>query len=398
MLSITSNKLVLFLFFGSVFWMATGMLWDGDGDMRLVPLVVSLAIASIFNFRLRVIKENFRNSFWVKLLAINGFFGLVAYELYGFNSRELRATLIMLVFFLVTPKSLYTKRYMQWFLLVASVSCGLYGYYYQFAVKLERGYWPINAIPFATICGLVSISSLGLLFTKFEEKNKALLFVSFALSLVGVILSQSRGPLIALMVLLFFLVFYFTYKKVRFFSVFALLGTALVVGGVCNIPLVQERIEKTIHEYHLVREGNFNSSIGIRLKMVVVGVDLWSKRPIIGFGTNIKEEFDQMESEKLITPYFNRLISMTFHNGYLDKFVLYGILGGGIFLAFLIYPIWKSRYYSIEEGSALLWVPALFVAVCNLSDAPFINAQAAIYYMFIIGSVTMMLSNEKEIV
>lgn len=123
---------------------------------------------------------------------------------------------------------------------------------------------------------------------------------------------------------------------------------------------------------------------------------LWKEKPIFGYGKEIKNEFDRLEAEKAITPWFNRLISMTFHNGYLDKFVLYGIPGGLIFLTFLFYPIYLSRQYSLKEGSALLWAPALFMILCNLTDAPFINAQATIYYMFIIGAVSMMLKNEKE--
>lgn len=398
MLNITKNKLILFLFLASTLWMATGMLWDGDGDMRLVPIVLVLALVSVFTFRFNVIKENFKDSFWIKLLAVNSLFGLLAYEFYGFNSRELRATLVMLFLFLMSPKDFFTKNAMQWFLFFSSLSCSLYSYYYQFYEHLFRGSWPINAIPFATICGLVSISSLGLLIANFKEKNKVLLCVAFSLSLVGLLLSQSRGPLIAFMLVVFILISYASFRRNKVLSILVVFGASIVVWGVFKLPILQNRVEWTVKEYHLIQEGNFNSSIGLRIQMLKIGADLWHQSPILGFGTDIKQEFDRLESEKIITQDVNRLISMTFHNGYLDKFVLYGVLGGGIFLAFLIYPMWKSRYYSIEEGSALLWVPALFVAVCNLSDAPFINAQAAIYYMFIIGSVTMMLSNEKEIV
>ena len=158
MLELTNRKkLTSLLFLAPVIWMATGMLWDGDGDMRLVPLVLVIAVISIALFRFEVIKDNFKNSFWVKLLLINGLFGSIAYEIYGFDSRELRATLVILIFLLVTPKYIFNKKNMQWLLLISSISCALYGYYFQIYNYVPRGYWPINAIPFATICGLVSI-------------------------------------------------------------------------------------------------------------------------------------------------------------------------------------------------------------------------------------------------
>ncbi|EEX95085.1 putative O-antigen ligase [Vibrio orientalis CIP 102891 = ATCC 33934] len=393
---INNRKAVSLLFLAPVLWITTGMLWDGDGDMRLVPIVLVIAALSLFVFRFAIIKDNLKSSFWVKLLFINGLFGALAYEVYGFDSRELRATLVMLFLFLTTPKNFYTKSAMQWLLFIASISCSSYSYYYQINVSLFRGEWPINAIPFATICGLVSISSLGLLLTRFEEKNTIVLIVAVTLSMAGLLLSQSRGPLIALIVVVFLLLLYVSYRKNWALCVLTLLCLVVGVGGLFKLPVIQDRIERTIQEYHLIEQGHLNSSIGVRLQMVGIGIELWQRNPMLGYGKDIKIEFDKLEYEKRITPSLNRLISMTFHNGYVDKFVLYGLLGGLIFLTFLFYPIWKARQYTIERGAVLLWAPALFVAICNFSDAPFINSQAAIYYMFIIGSVTMILSNEKE--
>lgn len=395
---INKNKLTPLLFLAPVIWMATGMLWDGDGDMRLVPIVLAITAISIFLFRFDVIKDNFKNSFWIKLLFINGFFGVIAYKIYGFDSRELRATLSICVLLLVTPKSLYTKKAMQWFLFVAAVSCALYGYYYQIHINYLRNDWPVNAIPFATICGLISISSISLIVSDFNGKNFLLLIFACFLSMTGLLLSQSRGPLIATIVIVSCLYLYVSYRKSKALTICVLISIFTFTWGISKLPVIQERIEVTIGEYNLIQQGDYGTSVGIRLQMLEIGVDLWKVRPLFGFGKDIKSEFDRLESEKRITPAVNRLISMTFHNGYMDKFVLYGVVGGIIFLTFIIYPIWKSKEFALEGGSSLLWAPALFVSICNLSDAPFINAQAAIYYMFIVGSVTMILSNEKEIV
>ena len=399
MLEFTNRKkLTSLLFLTPIIWMSTGMLWDGDGDMRLVPIVLIVAVVSIALFRFEIVKGNFKNSFWIKLLLVNSLFGLLAYEIYGFDSRELRATLIVLFMFLFTPRKYYTKSMMQWFLLASSFSCLFYSLYYQVYIDLDRGHWPINAIPFATICGLILFTSIGLILTGFEGKVRRLLFLSVFLSLISLILTQSRGPLIAQFVVFSIFTIIYSYSKERKVVIFVLFCFILSSYLVVKLPLVQSRVESTIQEYHRIQDGDFGSSIGIRFQMIDIGKELWLKKPLVGYGKDIKLEFDRLEQEGRITPNVNRLISMTFHNGYLDKFVMYGSLGGGIFLTFLIYPIWLSRFYTIKNGSSLLWGPALFILICNFSDAPFINAQAAIYYMFIIGSVTMMLSNEREIV
>ncbi|PMK05050.1 O-antigen ligase family protein [Vibrio sp. 10N.261.55.A7] len=392
----SNNKFIQLLFSLPVLWMTTGMLWDGDGDMRLVPIVLVLALVSILLFRFEIIRDNFKNSFWIKLLLVSGLFGAIAYKIYGFDSRELRATLAILVLLLVTPRDFYTKKVMQWILLAAASSCALYGYYYQLHVSLGRGAWPINAIPFATICGLVGIASLGLIVTNFKEKRIVFLLISLTCSVVGLLLSLSRGPFIAMIVVFFLLLLYASFKRSKKLSVCVLVFLSTVIFGISQFSVVQERIEHTIKDYRLIQKGVYGSSIGIRLKMVNIGANLWQKKLILGYGKDIKQEFDRLESEKRISPSFNRLISMTFHNGFIDKFVMYGVIGGAIFLTFLLYPIILSRRYSIENGSALLWPPALFIAICNVSDAPFINAQAAIYYMYLIGFVSFMLMNQKE--
>lgn len=393
---IKNNKYAPMLFLVPTIWMTTGMLWDGNGDMRLVPIVLVVAAFSIFFFRFEAIIENFKSSFWIKLLFINGMFGAVAYGFYGFDSRELRATLIILVLLLVTPQYFYTKKAMQWGLFFAAVSCSIYGYYYQVYNYLPRSHWPINAIPFATICGLISISSLGILLTSFKDKSIFIIFLSIAFSVMGLLLSHSRGPLIAVLLVMSLLFFYISFRKSIALSIYVLIGLIVAILGFSKLPIVQERIDSTAREYHLVKMGDYSTSVGVRLQMLLIGTELWKDKPILGYGKEIKHEFNRLESEKRINSKVNRLISMTFHNGYVDKFVLYGVFGGLIFLMFLAYPIWLSIKYSFQSGAALLWPPALFVAICNLSDAPFINAQAAIYYMFIIGSVTMMLSSEKE--
>ncbi|WGW00488.1 O-antigen ligase family protein [Vibrio sp. YMD68] len=391
-----NNKFIQLLFILPVLWMTTGMLWDGDGDMRLVPIVLVLALVSIFFFRFEIIKDNFKNSFWIKLLLVSGLFGAIAYKIYGFDSRELRATLAILVLLLVTPRDFYTKNVMQWMLLVAACSCALYGYYYQVHVYMDRGSWPINAIPFATICGLVGIFSLGLIVAHFKEKSVVILFASFSFSVVGLLLSQSRGPLISMLVIVFLLLLYVSSRRSKKLSVYVLVCLSAITLGISQLSFVQQRVEYTVQEYRLIQKGEYGSSVGVRLRMLNMGVELWQKKPILGYGKDIKQEFDRLESEKRISPIFNRYISMTFHNGYIDKFVMYGVVGGVIFISFLLYPIILSRRFSIENGSALLWPPALFIAVCNFSDAPFINAQAAIYYMYLIGFVSFMLMNQKE--
>ena len=214
--------------------------------------------------------------------------------------------------------------------------------------------------------------------------------------MIGLLLSQSRGPLISILLVVSLSLLYVSFKKNKSLSVYVLIGLILSTLSFSQLPIVQGRIDSTVREYNLIKAGDYSTSIGIRLQMLLIGNELWKSKPILGYGKNIKKEFNRLESEKRINSTVNTLISMTFHNGYVDKFVLYGVLGGSIFLMFLAYPIWLSREYSFQNGAALLWPPALFVAICNISDAPFINAQAAIYYMFIIGSVTMMLSNEKD--
>ncbi|WP_367987867.1 O-antigen ligase family protein [Vibrio sp. NTOU-M3] len=392
--TISKDKITSFIFYLPILWISTGMLWDGDGDMRLVPIVLFVVMISLFLFKFENIKINFKNNFWIKLLLISASFGGVCYLYYGFDSRELRATLVVFFIFLVTPIHFFSIKTIQIFIFIASLTCALYVFNYQFLNHSSRAVWPINAIPFATISGLISIVSFVFLLHK--NTNNFKLLTSMILSFSGVVLSQSRGPLLSIMFVFFSIALLFLFVKNKKHTVWLLFIFIFLGFSLTKIPLISQRLESTYSEYHKIKNGDLNTSIGIRLQMQKIAFDLWRIKPIFGYGKDIKKEFNRLQSENVINSRVNWLISMTFHNGYLDKFVLYGIPGGLIFLNFLFYPIYLSRQYSLKEGSALLWAPALFMILCNLTDAPFINAQAAIYYMFIIGAVSMMLKNEKE--
>ncbi|MGD8111344.1 O-antigen ligase family protein [Vibrio sp. TRT 17S01] len=394
--TINKDKLISILFSIPILWMATGMLWDGDGDMRLVPIVLLVVMISLLFLKIDNIKKNFKNNFWLKLILINSSFGVIAYLCYGFDSRELRATLVVLFLFLAMPIDLLSKKNIRYFIFISSLTCFLYGFYFQVLNHSARGVWPINAIPFATISGLISIISFVSLFSKNEKNNYFISLMSLIFSFGGIILSQSRGPLLSVMIIFFVITFLFLFVKKKKHTVVFIFSFIFISFCLTKVPLISQRLDNTYDEYNKIRVGNLNTSIGMRFQMQNIAFELWKQKPILGYGKNIKREFARLEKKKIITPKVYRLISMTFHNGYLDKFVLYGIPGGLIFLTFLFYPIYLSRQYSLKEGSALLWAPALFMILCNLTDAPFINAQAAIYYMFIIGAVSMMLKNEKE--
>ncbi|UUM30485.1 O-antigen ligase family protein [Vibrio japonicus] len=395
--SISKDKLVTGVFFIPLIWMATGMLWDGDGDMRLVPIVLLSMVVSISFYKFKYVALNLKNNFWIKLLVVSGVFGTIAYFTYGFDSRELRATLVVLFLLLILPNNFYQQRYFQWFLLLSSISCALYGYKFQFLTGSARGYWPINAIPYATICGLVLISSLGLLISKYHGKLILTVCTSSLLSFFGLVLSQSRGPLISIFVVLFFLIFLLFFFRSKLTLVVSLSFLVLCGFFLSKTSLVNDRISSTYNEYESIKRGEFNTSIGIRLQMYSIAFDLWKEKPILGYGKKIKDRFDELEREGTITPYVNKLVSMTFHNGYLDKFVLYGFFGGVVFLLFIIFPIYLSFQYSLQEGGFLLWGPAVFFSLCNLTDAPLINAQAAVYYLFFIGFSVLMLKKKEDV-
>lgn len=370
-----------------LFWIATGMFWFSGGDKTLVAFVLVSAIVSLLRNGLRTIIDNWNNGYWLKIVFTYATYAVVSYYYYDFGSRELRASLVALVYLATLPRASLSFQRFKWIVLLASINCLAISTYYQFIVPTERILWPVNAIPFATFSALVALVALGC--TR-REKNtiwKVVLFVSFCAATVGAILTQTRGIIVSLVVVLPIVAIYIcmSYQSIKK-RWLALIGVALFLSGYASAPLLEKRVTQTFNEIANIQRGNMETSIGLRLSMYQNAIDISAEKPVFGHGKQLQPYIDGLLDDKKISRQVHHFMSMNFHSGYLEKLVVSGVIGLALMLLVLLYPLVLSiKNRSCEWSVCATGAVSLVYILANITDTPFTNGHSFVSYLIFIG-------------
>ncbi|WP_417884166.1 O-antigen ligase family protein [Vibrio rumoiensis] len=170
-------------------------------------------------------------------------------------------------------------------------------------------------------------------------------------SLYSIIIMQSRGVIISSIISSTYIIIHilisritrikFSFKK----ATFIIIGTCLLASLTINITY--NLYNKTAIEYASITEGHLNTSIGQRIQMLLIAKDLIADKPIIGHGSDFKQQKDRI----IIKNNYSKSIKSykTLHNVYTDSWAKLGILGllVAIYLTLLPYLILRktNKYY-----------------------------------------------------
>ncbi|SEB89899.1 O-antigen ligase [Nitratireductor aquibiodomus] len=183
-----------------------------------------------------------------------------------------------------------------------------------------------NALVFADVICLAGLMCLaGALIL--ETRRSLILLAAFAAAFGAVMLSGSRSVWGVMTVLTLAQLFVFRSRVLPLFRgrVLALLGTAIVVA-VLTSGLIVNRFEALWQNMDKLTEGgDYNSSLGLRVAVWKIGLQLVAEDPLFGHGmqnvsTLIREGVEQN---------FGIQVGFThFHNGFLTILVEGGIVAG----------------------------------------------------------------------
>ena len=185
-----------------------------------------------------------------------------------------------------------------------------------------------NALVFAALMVIaVSVVVAGLLLNA-TDRPKVLAIAARA-GAAALLMSQSRTPLALIAVNILLLVVIFGSAKARIWGIpiglacIAAVGAALLAG--MHIPVLSSRIQATMENLARMRaDGNYNSSLGIRLAIWDIGLDMWRDAPWFGHGrvAGAQEMVRRIGSEYGIQSTFTH-----FHN-----FIVQALVQGGVLL------------------------------------------------------------------
>ncbi len=365
------------------FFSVTGMLILESGDKKMVPLFLISIIVSLIAFKKETILNNIRSPFLLLIIALC-LYTIFSYYYHGASSRELRALIGTTLFLIFFPYKLLTKKTLCWIVLIGGVVTCLNSLYLNVYMGSVRDTGYINPIPYATASGLLAIISFSLLIEESTLKGKTLPLLSFLLYLPPMIFSESRGVWIAFFISTFIL---FVSKlltssptKNQLLLSIATIIILLSTSSYIFKNQITERYNLTIQEIDKIKNNDYNTSFGLRLKMWKLAPDSFNKKPILGHGQNHQKILKQKLKKKIISKKLYRYSSRHYHNQFLDKMVKSGIVGLILVTSLLTFPLFKLKNTLIHEKYIVIGSVSLFF-ISGLTDVPFNHPQPLMLYL-----------------
>ncbi|MEZ9925708.1 O-antigen ligase family protein [Vibrio breoganii] len=377
-------------------WIATGMFGVDKGDKILLIVVAVCVLASLVINKLSIIKYNWKNNPWIKWILALIIFGVISDLIHGFGSRELRALETTALFLLCFDLAKIKLNRIITLLVIASLSALFIAYFYTSIQPTDRRIWPVNAIPFATYITLLIGFSIALISYSKLKRQQIWLFISITIGLGGLFITESRGPILALCCTIVALALY-TLLLGRLNYKLTGLGLVLVsVTLIVSLPYLQPRYDKTIYEVNQIIKGNDQTSIGLRLSVYKIGLNMITEKPVLGHGKDIlADKWDQMLKNKEITPKEKTVLGWNFHNNFIEKGVASGLVGVATMFLWLGLPIvyaWRNH----RQHLMLLSTPPLLYFFACLTDTPATNGSSYVTYLMFVGLAIAYVNNHKH--
>ncbi|MGR5064562.1 O-antigen ligase family protein [Photobacterium sp. DNB22_13_2] len=371
-------------------WCFSGVFAFANGDKIFNVLVPLAVIARLYFFGHKDILTNIKKNKFLWLLLLNLLFSIVAYFTYGISSNRLRMLSLGFIYLSILPPS-YLKsisfRNLTWTVSGSLILFLLIQYYSD--VLLFRTGWSINPIRIGTVSAFLVNANLYL---ALSESNKKLKLISLGFAVIAffpLLLSFSRGPLLAftagLMVLSFRVI---NIKSIALKHVFTSILILVSITITLKEP-IQHRVKTTVWEVKQINSDKMDTSIGLRLQMWKAGLEIIHSNWLLGVGNNGQLEIkSQMVKDKFITPKAANFAH--FHNQWIDDLAKYGIFGLIGTMSLILYPLFAPNK---ENKTLILVLITIYLTVC-LTDVPLERSHPLIFYIF----STFLLLRRNEII
>lgn len=401
-----------------------------SGSAQIVEVVVFFLLLFLCSKKKSYIASEYRRIIYAALVFFFVQILVFVYGkeyLYGFSSLNpyinyFVSALIML--FLFGSKIKIKKDIVLQFVAIAGILNGLLALYQAFVLDIGRVGGGIGIFKFSQVSGSISvILFVALLFSK----NRRFLFfylTSFLFSMSAVVLTETRGTYVGLLLCLLVLAFFLKTLKNRIFGVIFLVSVYLLVGffaassktDFANISGFQQDMSK-------YASGNVDSSNGLRIEMWKEALAIFSISPIFGMRSQgVDENLEEIIKRSKTKRTFNELVSLeeknpdlskypkreimvkeiskNRHNQFFDTLANSGLLGISslIFLIFSIFLAFKKNNSEqpLREVSLIGIGLLAFFCGCGIGDVPF-SSNFMVPYIMIVCSIFLKIKmQEKE--
>lgn len=251
----------------------------------------------------------------------------------------------------------------------------------------------MNPIWFGTLSAVGAYGALVLLLRS-SRKNKSFWGFLLGLEALGVILANSRGPLLACIGGLF-AAFVFGLKGGFIKKVVPLL-LGVLLFSIWAIPGVHGKFSLVLEEVKgFFEDGEVETSIGARLGMWIMCLEMFKHSPFFGIGTGDYE----LEMKKLAPVQWQEILEYNQpHNIYLYSLALHGVLGI-VALSVLFLVALKESVRKAKRGDLLALFSSMVLVhylIAGLTETLFKIHVLVVVFGFALGVSLMRIVDEKS--
>ena len=234
-----------------------------------------------------------------------------------------------------------------------------------------------------------------------DNKRMRILFIALAVlaSLNVLIMVASRSGQIIWVALMLLLIYqYFDWKRV---ALGLMIVPTLALAILLSSDLNRTRVTELYKDIELIREGNYATSLGVRVICAQAGWGIFRRNPILGTGTGSFDiefrKYTQTREIKNVEYYYTK----NPHNGFVSVGVQLGLAGlvllialfaqqwrisnklplltnhmaKGMIVTVVIGNLLNSVIYSHTQGIFFAMLTALFFSSCHLQKSNSINSS-----------------------
>jgi O-antigen ligase len=349
-------------------WMASGMILFKEGESYMAPLCLLVMIFNLIVYKsYQQISNKLHNGFLLICVLLVAY-GIFSYTYHGYGSRELRSLFFLTLYLWFFPNRNINANLVVTIVALGSLSSSAFAIYQHYILGLTRIGGYINSNVIASYISIFCILCFSLIIFNSDKRYKLVFTILFALTLISLLMTLTRGVFLSLVFSVIFLVFLSitaysgNRKKILFMSLLLMAGLIFLF-----YPKLEPRIDDTLREYSNIQQGSMNSSFGYRLQLWRASFDSVGKSPIIGLGDHYEKEFELYLEKNLISEslYNAKHVLSHYHNQYLDKLIKNGSIGLILLLVLVFYPILKV----LKSNT----VPLYRYSLCGLCSLIFLS-------------------------
>lgn len=215
---------------------------------------------------------------------------------------------------------------------------------------------------------------LSLLLTKsMERKYQMLIAASMVCGMVAALMSQARGVWLVFPVYVLIAVYYVVKDKRLSAKSIVIVFVAIIIISILTPvgDLISKRVGSAVTEVtNFYTSDQYVSSVGGRLAMWDIAIDVWQKYPLLGTGPgDVDDEIDALQKQGV---YASMAVHNSVHNIYLQALVGSGLVGlAGMLLAVVIIPlrIFINQKQADKAGQLAGLITVVSFAVFGFSES-----------------------------